>query len=105
MTAFAKRYRLRQFSPVVRLLDTLLASYREWGGIGAPNIAILDWENLPTSNEFVLLRDHFAAHGVRTIICSPDDLDYRQGGKLRCGDFHIDLVYKRILIHEFLSRT
>ena len=104
MTAFAKRYRLRQFSPVERLLETLLASYREWGGIGAPNIAILDWENLPTSNEFVLLRDHFAAHGVRTIICSPDDLDYRQGGKLRCGDFHIDLVYKRVLIHEFLGR-
>jgi hypothetical protein len=104
MTAFAKRYRLRQFSPVERLLETLLASYREWGGTGAPNIAILDWENLPTSNEFVLLRDHFAAHGVRTIICSPDDLDYRQGGKLRCGDFHIDLVYKRVLIHEFLSR-
>ena len=104
MTAFAKRYRLRQFSPVERLLETLLASYSEWGGIGAPNIAIFDWENLPTSNEFVLLRDHFAAHGVRTIICSPDDLDYRQGGKLRCGDFHIDLVYKRVLIHEFLGR-
>ncbi|MGZ5023192.1 MAG: hypothetical protein ACXWAX_11460, partial [Chthoniobacterales bacterium] len=95
--------RLRQFSPVERLLETLLACYREWGGAGAPNIAILDWENLPTENEFVLLRNHFAAHGVRTIICSPDDLEYRRGN-LHAGDFHIDLVYKRVLIHEFLAR-
>ena len=103
MATFAERYRLRQFSPVERLLETLLSTYREWGGTGVPNIAILDWENLPTSNEFVLLRDHFTARGVPTIICSPDDLEYRSG-QLRCGAFHIDLVYKRIIIHEFLAR-
>jgi hypothetical protein len=68
-----------------------------------PNIAILDWENLPTSNEFILLRNHFTAHGVPTIICSPDDLEYRSG-ELRCGIFRVDLVYKRIIIHEFLAR-
>ena len=68
-----------------------------------PNIAILDWENLPTSSEFVLLRNHFTARGVPTIICSPDNLEY-QSGELRCGAFHIDLVYKRVIIHEFLAR-
>ena len=103
MAAFAQRYRLRQFSAVAKLLETLLATYREWGGSDAPNIAILDWKNLPTSDEFVLLRNHFAAHGVRTIICSPDELEYYDH-KLRCGDFVVDLVYKRVLIHEFLSR-
>jgi hypothetical protein len=104
MATLAKRYRLRQFSAVDRLLETLLATYRQWSGKSdAPNVAILDWENLPTSSEFVLLRDHFAARGVRAIICSPDDLDYRDH-KLRCGDFRIDLVYKRVLIHEFLAR-
>ena len=104
MTAFAKRYRLRQFSPVERLLDTLLASYREWGGMGAPNIAILDWENLPTSNEFVLLRDHFAAHGVRTIICSPDDLDYRAGRQAPVRRLSYRPRLQTLLIHEFLGR-
>ena len=103
MATFARRYRLRQFSPVERLLETLLSTYREWGGTAVPNIAILDWQNLPTSNEFVLLRNHFRAHGVPTIICSPDDLEYRSS-ELRCGIFRIDLVYKRILIHEFLAR-
>jgi hypothetical protein len=102
MSTFAERHRLRQFSPVQKLLETLLATYREWGGAGLPNIAIVDWKDLPTANEFVLLRNHFVSHGVRTVICSPDDLTYEKG-KLRCGDFAIDLVYKRIIIHELLA--
>ena len=103
MASFARRYRLRQFSPVKRLLETLLSTYREWGGTGVPNVAILDWKDLPTSSEFVFLQEHFSAHGVPTIICSPDDLEYEQG-QLRCGAFRIDLVYKRVIIHEFLAR-
>jgi glutathionylspermidine synthase len=103
MANFASRYRLRQFSPVETLLETLLSTYREWGGSGEPNIAILDWKDVPTSNEFVFLQEHFSARGVRTIICSPEDLEYEQGC-LRCGMFRIDLVYKRVIIHEFLAR-
>ena len=104
MASFARRYRLRQFSPVNALLETLLSTYREWGGIGLPNIAILDWKDLPTSSEFVLLQERFRARSVPTIICSPDDLQYEQG-QLRCGAFRIDLVYKRVIIHEFLTRS
>ncbi len=103
MASFANLYRLRQFSPVKRLLETLLSTYREWGGSGVPNVAILDWKDLPTSSEFVFLQEHFSAHGVPTIICSPEDLQYQQG-QLRCGAFRIDLVYKRVIIHEFLAR-
>jgi uncharacterized circularly permuted ATP-grasp superfamily protein len=103
MASFAPRYRLRQFSPVERLLETLLTTYHEWGGSGVPNVAIVDWKDLPTQSEFVLLQEHFSAQGVPTIVCSPDDLDYEQG-RLRCGAFRIDLVYKRVIIHEFLER-
>jgi uncharacterized circularly permuted ATP-grasp superfamily protein len=103
MASFAERYRLLQYSPVERLLETLLNTYGEWGGTGVPNIAILDWENVPTSNEFILLRDYFTARGVPAIICSPDNLEYRNG-VLQCGAFRIDLVYKRVIIHEFLAR-
>ncbi len=103
MTTFAQRYHLRQFSPVETLLETLWITYREWGGTGVPNIAILDWKDLPTSSEFVFLQEHFSAHGVPAIVCSPDDLEY-QNGQLRSGAFRIDLVYKRVIIHEFLAR-
>ena len=103
MSTFAQRYRLQQFSPMEKLLETLLATYREWGGAGLPNIAIVDWKDLPTANEFVLLCNDFIRHGVPTIICSPNEIQYRDG-RLHCGDFRIDLVYKRIIIHELLAR-
>jgi hypothetical protein len=103
MRVTAERYKLRQFSPVESLLNALLEAFHEWGGVGAPNVAILDWEGLPTAHEFVLLRDFFAARGVPTIVCAPEQLEY-ENGRLRCGAFEIDLIYKRVVIHELLSR-
>lgn len=103
MRDLAKHYQLRQFYPEKRLLDALMSTYREWGGAGVPNIAILDWDGLPTANEFVLLRDFLTLNGVPTVICAPEQLDYEKG-KLRCGAFRIDLVYKRVVINELLAR-
>jgi hypothetical protein len=104
LQTLAERYRLRQFTPVESLLLALLATYAEWGGVGsAPNVAILDWADLPTANEFTLLRNYFVGRGVPTIICTPDELEYERG-QLRRKDFKIDLVYKRVIIHEFLAR-
>ena len=103
LLAIAERYRLREFTSVDSLLKSLLETFREWGGNDVPNIAIVDWIDLPTASEFELLRNHFVGNGVPTIICSPDDLEY-EDGKLRRGDFRIDLVYKRVIIHEYLAR-
>jgi hypothetical protein len=101
---FAARYRLRQFDPAASLLQALLAAFNEWSGQrDAPHVAIVDWPDLPTADEFILLRNYFVSRGVPTIICTPDELEYA-GGRLRCGDFRIDLVYKRVIIHELLTR-
>jgi hypothetical protein len=103
LRSFAEHYRLRQFTPEACLLDALLLTYQEWGGLGTPSIAILDWADLATASEFILLRNYFVGQGIPTIICTPDELEY-EGSRLRRGDFRIDLVYKRIVIHEFLAR-
>lgn len=105
MREFARRHRLRQFDPTAALLSSLVETFREWAGgaARAPNVAIVDWKDLPTSHEFVLLCDYFNARGVPTIVCSPEEVEY-EGGRLRRGDFPVDLVYKRIIIHELLTR-
>ena len=102
MRDISARYQLRQFSPQRHLLTALLNAFREWGGTGAPNIAILDWNGLPTADEFVLLDQFFSSQGVRTLICAPEQLEY-ENGRLRCGSFPIDLVYKRVIINELLA--
>jgi hypothetical protein len=104
MQTFAERYRLRQFDPAAALLASLVETYAEWRGVRElPNVAIVDWQGLPTGHEFFLLRNYFASRGMPTIVCAPDELEY-DGRTLRRGDFCVDLVYKRIIIHELLGR-
>jgi hypothetical protein len=104
MQRFAERFRLRRFEGRPLLLETLLAAYREFAGASAsdkPSIAIVDLKGLPTQKEFELFREYFESAGHRSVICSPDELEF-SGGRLRCGDFEIDIVYKRLLVNEYL---
>ncbi|HST53388.1 MAG TPA: hypothetical protein VLJ61_15360 [Pyrinomonadaceae bacterium] len=104
MRRFAERYHVRRFEGRPLLLETLLAAYREFAGAGAsdkPAIAVVDLKGLPTQKEFELFREYFESEGYRAAICSPDELEFA-GGRLRCGDFEIDIVYKRLLVNEYL---
>lgn len=87
------------------VLHALLGSFREWQGHTSdpPRIAILDWREVPTFSEFVLFYDYFKAMGVEARIIDPRDCEYRDG-KLVAGDFHINLIYKRVLVTELIER-
>ena len=88
--------------PHVELLKSLLAAYREWGGEEEyPQIAIVDWEGVATRSEFPILRDYFNAEGYKSVIADPHNLLY-DNDRLRVGDFRVDILYKRVIIHEFL---
>jgi len=104
MRRFGERYRLRTFQGRPLLLKTLLDAYTEYAGARAtsmPSIAIVDLKGLPTQKEFELFREYFEAEGHPAIICSPEELEF-SGGRLRCGDFVVDIVYKRLLVNEYL---
>jgi uncharacterized circularly permuted ATP-grasp superfamily protein len=100
---FARRYRVRRIPVRPRILATLLESYREWGGRERPHIAIVDWREAKTYAEFELCREFFEAKGYRAIIADPRELELADG-RLRAGDFEIDLVYKRVVTGELLQR-
>jgi uncharacterized circularly permuted ATP-grasp superfamily protein len=86
------------------VLHALLAAFREWSGRReAPRIGILDWQEVPTYSEFVFFRDYFRSHGLECEIGDPRAVEFR-GGKLMLGDFHVTLIYKRVLIDELVRR-
>jgi uncharacterized circularly permuted ATP-grasp superfamily protein len=90
--------------PHRRLLTSLLETYREWGGEEQrPQIAIVDWKGVATESEFRILREYFSTEGYRAVIADPEELSYN-GRHLSAGDFRVDIVYKRVVIHEFLER-
>jgi hypothetical protein len=112
MRRFAERYTVAPLPARHRLLETLLAAYREAGFSGSPTIAILDWKGLPTHSEFLLFQQYFAENGIEAVICSPHDLEYRDGRLLARNpetagparaEMPVDLVYKRVLTSEFLT--
>lgn len=85
------------------LLLSLLTAYREWGGEeDKPSIGIIDWKGVPTSSEFQVLKDYFIAEGYPAFIADPHDLEYN-GDYLSVDGSRIDIVYKRVVIHEFLG--
>ena len=104
MRRFAERYTLRTFEGRPLMLETLLEAYREYAGATAkekPSIAIVDLKGLPTQKEFELFKEYFESEGHPSAICAPEDLEF-SGGRLRCGEFEIDIVYKRLLVNEYL---
>jgi hypothetical protein len=104
MKKFGEKYNLRTMPGRQFMLDVLLQVYEEFLGRKPdrpPQIAIVDLKDLPTVKEFELFRDFFNAEGYPSIIASPDELEF-SGGKLRRGEFEIDIVYKRLLVNEYL---
>jgi hypothetical protein len=49
-----------------------------------------------------LFRDYFQSQGYHAVIADPRELEFHNG-KLYAGDFAIDLIYKRILVNEFIE--
>jgi glutathionylspermidine synthase len=104
MARFRERFDARLFTPVAAILDALVASYREWGGRAVPpQVAIVDWREVPTYTEFELMRDAFQTAGVPTMICDPRDLTFERSGLFANG-VRIDLVYRRVLINDIVAR-
>ncbi|GAB4447189.1 MAG: hypothetical protein OHK0015_51090 [Chloroflexi bacterium OHK40] len=104
---FARRYPLRSLPARHRLLDTLLTCWREAGSPGGePAVAIVDWHGLPTATEFEMFAAYFAEHGLRAVICSPDELHFREGRLLaEVGGLPspVTIVFKRVLTSELLT--
>lgn len=104
MKRFAESYTVRPLYGRRFMLDVLLDSYEEFLGRkpdSVPQIAIVDLKGMPTQKEFELFKEFFEREGYPTIICSPDELAF-ENGRLRAGDFQIDIVYKRLLVNEYL---
>jgi len=102
---FQERYHLKRFRTQERLLETLLGCYREAGGKAErPTIAVVDYEDVPTRVEHHMVAEFFADHGCPSLVCDPRHLSY-EGGKLLHDGRVLDIVYKRLLVNEFLERV
>jgi uncharacterized circularly permuted ATP-grasp superfamily protein len=104
MGEFLRSYEVRPLPARYLVLHALIDAYQQWAGHReAPQIAILDWREVPSYSEFVLFEDYFRSQGLQCVIADPREVEYRNG-RLMAGDFHITLIYKRVLISELVER-
>src|SRR5437667_6210531 len=104
MKQFAETYRLRRFEGRPLMLKLLVDCYEEFLGQRPdrpPRIAIVDLKGMPTQTEFELFREYFEDEGYPSIIAAPEELEF-SNGRLHAGEFKIDIVYKRLLVNEYL---
>lgn len=104
MKRFQEKFTLRGMPGRPLMLDVLVRAYEEYLGRKperAPHIGIIDLKGLPTQKEFELFKEYFESQGYPACIASPDELTW-DGKRLRAGDFEIDIVYKRLLLNEYL---
>src|ERR1044072_2458815 len=104
MKRFAEKYDVRRFEGRPLMLKVLLECYEEFLGRKpdrAPRIAIIDLKGMPTQKEFELFREYFESQRCPAVIASPDELEFTNN-RLRVRDLEIDIVYKRLLVNEYL---
>jgi len=104
------RYRARPLYARDRFMQAIEEVWREFrANRGAsnfnerPNIAIVDWDDVATSSEFELFKQYFNSKGLDVLITTPERLEFKEG-RLRDGDFVIDIYYKRVLTSELLEK-
>lgn len=105
MRKFSERYSLQGLEGRSKLLNVLLDCFTEFIGGSkperAPTIAIVDLDDLPTIKEFELFKEYFESNGFPALICSPRELEFKDQ-QLSCNGTPIDIVYKRLLVNEYL---
>jgi uncharacterized circularly permuted ATP-grasp superfamily protein len=104
MREFARTWRVVPLPSRHGVTAALLDAWRQFsGGRAAPRIAILDWDDVPTRREFALFQEHFRAQGLECVIGDPARCEYANG-RLTLDGGPIDLIYKRVLLHELVER-
>lgn len=88
-----------------KILETLIACYDHFASkeTGKPRIAIVDWEDVATRSEQEYFRKFFHDEGYEAILADPRSLTY-DGRHLWYKDFQIDLIYRRVVTGEYMTR-
>ncbi|MBV9293966.1 MAG: hypothetical protein JO145_00225 [Acidobacteriaceae bacterium] len=97
------RYKLSKIGGRKYLSAAILQTWKDFGGSGQPNIAIVEFgdQSASDSTEGHVLAELFHQAGFAARLVSPDQLEYHNG-KLNAQDFQIDVVFRRLLTRELL---
>ncbi len=68
-----------------------------------PVIAIVDWDDLPTADEFVLVKNFFELKGLQAFVTSPQKFRIKDG-QVWAENKRVHLIYRRVITKELIER-
>lgn len=69
-----------------------------------PRVAIVDFMECGTVNEFEIFREHFEKLGLPAEVCDVRDLQYQDGCLLGKSGLPVDAIYRRAVTSDILER-
>jgi uncharacterized circularly permuted ATP-grasp superfamily protein len=104
MEEFRKHFEVHSFPLSAKLLDALMATYVDWGGkTSRPQMAIVDWKEVPTWSEFEILQERFEKMGIPVVLADPRELEF-DGKRLTAKGKTIELLYRRVLMNDIVAK-
>jgi hypothetical protein len=104
MEKFRERFEVHSYPLAAKLLDALITTYVDWGGrTSRPQMAIVDWKEVPTWSEFEILKERFERMGIPVVLADPRELEF-DGKQLVAEGKTIELLYRRVLINDIVAR-
>ena len=104
MQAFNRTHFALPIPAAPSIIHAILGAFSAWRGVREkPIVCILDWAEVPTRSEFVLFEKEFAALGIDAFIGDPRDAEFRNG-QFTVNGRYANLIYKRVLIDELVTR-
>ena len=105
MKDFSKKYSFSLFELFDSWVKESISIYNRFNPDNPkPNVAIVDFTESGTINEFKEFKKAYERNGYNCIIADPRDLTYRDGG-LYFENYKIDLVYRRIVTFELIEKA
>ena len=106
--AFLNSWKIEFINRQERFFQALLNCYKEFRQTypqfpEKPTVAIVDWEEVSTASEFVLLKEFFESKGVSTLITSPQKFQIN-GNNMVVEGKPIHLIYRRVITRELIQK-
>jgi len=104
MEEFRRQFEVHSYPLSAKLLDALVTTYVDWDGKSKrPQMAIVDWKEVPTWSEFEILKERFERMGIPVVLADPRELEF-DGRRLAAHGKTIELLYRRVLINDIVAR-
>lgn len=102
---FAEKYDIKSFELFDTWVKECINIFKEFdSSIENPNVAIVDFNDKGSPNEFEVFKEAFIRNGYNTEIVDARDLKYIDG-KLFFNDMKIDIIYRRLVTRDLLERA